>query len=78
MVAAGTLRGYKDTRMPMLYMVISFWIVGMTLGYNLTFGQGMGPAGMWVGMIAGLSVAAGLMLLRFEHTSKRFIRDAAG
>jgi len=61
--------------MPMLYMVISFWIVGMTLGYNLTFSQGMGPAGMWVGMIAGLSVAAGLMLLRFEHTSKRFIRD---
>jgi MATE family multidrug resistance protein len=76
MVAAGTLRGYKDTRMPMLYMVISFWIVGMTLGYNLTFGQGMGPAGMWVGMIAGLTVAAGLMLLRFNHTSKKFIREA--
>jgi len=76
MVAAGTLRGYKDTRMPMLYMVISFWIVGMTLGYNLTFGQGMGPAGMWIGMIAGLTVAAGLMLLRFNHTSKKFIHEA--
>ena len=76
MVAAGTLRGYKDTRMPMLYMIISFWIVGMTLGYNLTFGQGMGPAGMWIGMIAGLTVAAGLMLLRFNHTSKKFIREA--
>jgi len=76
MVAAGTLRGYKDTRMPMLYMVISFWVVGMTLGYNLTFGQGMGPAGMWIGMIAGLTVAAGLMLLRFNHTSKKFIREA--
>ena len=76
MVAAGTLRGYKDTRMPMLYMVISFWIVGMTLGYNLTFGQEMGPAGMWIGMIAGLTVAAGLMLLRFNHTSKKFIREA--
>jgi len=76
MVAAGTLRGYKDTRMPMFYMVISFWIVGMTLGYNLTFGQEMGPAGMWIGMIAGLTVAAGLMLLRFNHTSKKFIRKA--
>ena len=74
-LAAGALRGYKDTRMPMLYMIISFWIVGMTLGYNLTFGQGMGPAGMWVGMIAGLTVAAGLMLRRFNHTSKRLIRD---
>ncbi len=76
MMAAGILRGYKDTRMPMLYMVISFWIVGMTLGYNLTFGRGMGPAGMWIGMIAGLTVAAGLMLLRFRHTAERFIRGA--
>ena len=36
----------------------------------------MGPAGMWIGMIAGLTVAAGLMLLRFNHTSKKFIREA--
>ena len=76
MVAAGALRGYKDTRAPMLYMIISFWLVGMTLGYNLTFNQGMGPAGMWVGMIAGLTIAAGLMLLRFRHTSNRLIFEA--
>lgn len=76
MVAAGILRGYKDTRMPMFYMVISFWVVGMTLGYNLTFRQEMGPAGMWIGMIAGLTVAASLMLLRFNHTSKKFIHES--
>jgi MATE family multidrug resistance protein len=71
MVMAGALRGYKDTRKPMLYMVISFWIVGLTLGYNLTFRGEMGPAGMWIGMIAGLSVSAVLMLRRFHHTSTR-------
>jgi MATE family multidrug resistance protein len=76
-VAAGALRGYKDTRMPMLYMIISFWLVGMTLGYNLTFNQGMGPAGMWVGMIAGLTIAAGLMLLRFNHTSNKLIHETS-
>jgi MATE family multidrug resistance protein len=74
MLAAGALRGYKDTRMPVLITIISFWIVGMTLGYYLTFNRAMGPAGMWIGMIAGLTVAAGLMLLRFQHTSNRFIR----
>ena len=74
MLAAGALRGYKDTRMPVLITIISFWIVGMTLGYYLTFNREMGPAGMWIGMIAGLTVAAGLMLLRFQHTSNRFIR----
>ncbi len=70
-VAAGALRGYKDTRMPVLYMVVSFWIVGLTLGYHLTFGREMGPAGMWIGMIAGLTIAASLMILRFNHTSKK-------
>jgi MATE family multidrug resistance protein len=70
MVAAGALRGYKDTRRPVLYMIVAFWIVGMTLGYHLTFDRAMGPAGMWIGMIAGLSVAAVLMLRRFHHTSR--------
>jgi len=73
MVASGALRGYKDTRMPVVYMVISFWIVGLTLGYQLTFAREMGPAGMWIGMIAGLSVAAVLLIRRFNHTSKRFM-----
>ncbi|MEJ2382913.1 MAG: MATE family efflux transporter [Xanthomonadales bacterium] len=73
MVMAGALRGYKDTRAPMLYTMISFWIVGMTLGYSLTFRFGMGPAGMWVGMIAGLTVAAGLMLWRFRRTARRHV-----
>jgi MATE family multidrug resistance protein len=70
-VVAGALRGYKDTLIPVLIMVVAFWMIGMTLGYQLTFTQGMGPAGMWVGMIAGLSVAALLMVLRFIHTSQK-------
>jgi MATE family multidrug resistance protein len=77
MVMAGALRGYKDTRMPMLYTMVAFWIIGMTLGYTLTFNRGMGPAGMWIGMIAGLTVAAALMLRRFRHTSDRFIATAS-
>ena len=76
MVMAGALRGYKDTRAPMVYTVIAFWIIGMTLGYTLTFSHGMGPAGMWIGMIAGLTVAAALMLRRFHHTGNRYIAEA--
>lgn len=71
--AAGALRGYKDTQAPMVYTIISFWIIGMTLGYYLTFNAGMGPAGMWIGMIAGLSIAAVLMLARFQRSSLRLI-----
>ena len=72
-VASGALRGFKDTRRPVIYMIVAFWIIGLTLGYHLTFARAMGPAGMWVGMIAGLSVASVLLLRRFNRTSKAFL-----
>ena len=71
--AAGGLRGLKDTKVPMLYTVIAYWAVGMTLAYYLTFNQQMGPAGMWIGMIAGLSVAAVLLGIRFWRSASRLI-----
>lgn len=63
--AAGALRGLKDTRVPMLYSVLAYWIVGMTLGWWLAFPRGWGAAGMWCGIIAGLTVAAVLLGFRF-------------
>ena len=74
--AAGCLRGYRDTRVPMIYNVVAYWLVGMTSGYYLTFGVGLGPAGMWIGMIVGLTVAAVLLTSRFAGTSRRFIAIA--
>jgi len=63
--AAGALRGLKDTRVPMLYSLVAYWLVGMMLGWWLTFRQDWGPAGMWVGIIAGLTLAAVLLAGRF-------------
>lgn len=74
--AAGGLRGLKDTRVPMVLTVIAYWLVGMTTGYLLTFQMEMGPAGMWIGMIAGLTVAALLLTRRFLASSARHISAA--
>jgi MATE family multidrug resistance protein len=71
--AAGCLRGYKDTRVPMVINILAYWLIGMTLGYYLTFEVMLGPSGMWIGMTAGLSVAALLLTVRFLSTSRRFI-----
>lgn len=71
--SAGALRGYKDTQRPMIYSVIAYWLVGMSLGAYLTFGQGMGPKGMWMGIIAGLTVAAVLLGGRFIRLSTQII-----
>ena len=68
--AAGALRGLKDTRIPMLYSVMSYWAVGLSLGVWLTFVRDWGAAGMWVGIIAGLSVAAVLLGGRFWRISR--------
>jgi len=62
------LRGYKDTKLPMLIMLLSFWGICLPLGYLLTFTsyltQPLGAAGFWAALIAGLTSAACLLTLR--------------
>ncbi|MEX2498718.1 MAG: MATE family efflux transporter [Wenzhouxiangellaceae bacterium] len=72
--SAGALRGYKDTRRPMIYSVLSYWAIGLSVGYWLTFAREWGAAGMWVGMIAGLSVAALLLGGRFLRLSRAMLK----
>jgi MATE family multidrug resistance protein len=68
---AGALRGLKDTRIPMLFTVIAYWMVGLPLGWLLGIHLDYGARGMWIGLIAGLSIAALLMLGRFLRLSRR-------
>ncbi|MDT8437733.1 MAG: MATE family efflux transporter [Wenzhouxiangellaceae bacterium] len=70
--AAGALRGLKDTRRPMVYSLLSYWCVGLALGAWLTFARDFGAVGMWLGLIAGLSVAAVLMTGRFWRITRAF------
>ena len=66
-VSAGNLRGLKDTRMPMIIAIISYWVVGLPAGYLFGFTFGFGAVGIWFGLAAGLSVAALLLTLRFMN-----------
>lgn len=74
-LSAGALRGLKDTRVPMLLAALAYWGVGMPLGALLGLGPGglgpeLGPRGMWMGMIAGLCMAALLLGGRFLRVSR--------
>lgn len=66
----GALRGLKDTKIPMYVNLISYWIVGLPLGYYLGMVQQIGPQGLWMGLIAGLSIAGILHNARFHHLTK--------
>lgn len=61
-------RGYKDTKIPMLIMLLSFWGICLPLGYALTFKDWltapMGAPGFWMALIAGLTCAAFLLTVR--------------
>jgi MATE family multidrug resistance protein len=72
--AAGALRGLKDTVVPMFINIVAYLLIGLSVGYYLTFNQSMGAAGMWVGMIFGLSIGAVLLLGRFLIKSRQLIR----
>ena len=72
--AAASLRGLKDTLVPMFINIVSFFLIGLSVGYYLTFNQAMGPAGMWIGMIVGLTFGAVLLLARFLLKSRQLIR----
>lgn len=74
--AAGALRGLKDTRIPMVYSVLAYWMIGMSVGWWLTFRAEWGPAGMWVGILTGLSVAAVLLTVRYLRLSRKMVAAA--
>ncbi len=69
--ANGALRGLKDTRIPMFITLFAYWGVGMPVGWWLAFPRGLGARGMWIGLIAGLSVAALLLSRRFWKLARR-------
>lgn len=69
-LSAGALRGLRDTRVPMGLAALSYWGVGMPLGAGLGLGLGWGPRGMWIGLIAGLGMAALLLGSRFLRSSR--------
>jgi MATE family multidrug resistance protein len=72
-VAAGALRGIKDTRVPMLLGAVGYWGLGMTIGASLAFGLGWGPVGLWWGFVVGLASMSTLLSLRFRTLMGRYV-----
>jgi len=64
-VALGLLRAVQDTRGPMWIATVSYWLVGLPTSYALAFVGGLHGTGLWLGLAAGLAVAAVLLMLRF-------------
>ena len=70
-LSSGALRGLNDTRVPMWLAALAYWGIGMPVGAGLGLALDWGPKGMWLGLTAGLSVAAFLLCRRFLRSSRR-------
>ncbi|WP_413584533.1 MATE family efflux transporter [Bdellovibrio sp. HCB274] len=72
-VAIGALRGMSDTQWPSVIAFFAYWVMGLPGGYLLAFHLGVGPIGIWIGLLIGLIFASILLTYRFHRLSKRFI-----
>lgn len=68
----GILRGYKDVNITFIMAIISYWVIGLPVGYAMANFTQLGPYGYWVGLIAGLTVGAISLSIRL-----RFIQHKA-
>ena len=61
-VGSCLLRGLGDTRIPMLYAGLGYWVIGLPLSVALGFGTPLAGSGIWIGLAVALALVAALML----------------
>lgn len=67
----GALRGYKDVNVTLVVALVSYWVVGLPLGYALAHYSAMGPFGYWIGLSTGLALGAVGLFLRLKRLQNR-------
>lgn len=75
-VATGALRGAGDTRTPMLWNLVGYWVLGLPVGYYLCFHLGHGAIGLWVGLSIGLIVVGSILLRVWSRRARRWLARA--
>jgi len=76
-INSAALRGLTDVRVPAVITFVAYWVIALPLGYVLGIRGRFGPAGIWIGLAAGLAVAAVLLGLRFVSLTRRGAHCAA-
>ena len=67
----GALRGYKDVNMTFVMAIVSYWVLGLPIGYLMAKYTDFGPYGYWIGLIAGLTIGAIALTIRLLHIQRK-------
>ncbi|WP_408589395.1 MATE family efflux transporter [Novosphingobium sp.] len=65
-VGQGVLRGLQDARVPMAIAIFGYWVPGLGSSIVLGLYTPLGGVGVWIGLLVGLVVVAGLVLWRWS------------
>ena len=68
----GILRGYKDVTIAFYMSLVSYWLLGLPIGYILANIVHMGPDGYWIGLISGLALGAIGLSMRLRNIQKKY------
>lgn len=69
-IASGVLRGLGDARVPAVISFVAYWLLAIPAGYGLGLHTSLGATGIWIGLAAGLAIAALLLSIRFLVLTK--------
>ncbi|WP_163408440.1 MATE family efflux transporter [Flavobacterium ajazii] len=74
-VVLGALRGLQDVKIPMYITFVAYWVIGFPISYYLGEYTQLKAAGVWIGLLAGLTAAALFLYFRFHYLTKKLIKN---
>ena len=72
-VFLGALRGLQDVVVPTVLLFIAYWLVAFPISYYLGLKTTLKSMGIWIGLLAGLSLSAVFCYLRFWYLTRKLI-----
>jgi MATE family multidrug resistance protein len=70
----GILRGYKEVTVTFVVALISYWVIGLPLGYLMANYTSFAAFGYWIGLITGLAAGAVFLFGRLLALQRKKIR----
>ncbi len=72
-VVLGALRGLQDVKVPMYITFVAYWVIGFPISFYLGLYTELKATGIWIGLLAGLTVAAIFLYIRFNYLTKKLV-----
>ncbi|WP_349351769.1 MULTISPECIES: MATE family efflux transporter [unclassified Flagellimonas] len=74
-VVLGALRGLQDVKIPTFITFVAYWLIGFPISYYLGLYTRFESAGIWIGLLSGLTASAVMLYLRFNFLTKKLIEE---